>query len=89
MPNSVRDINSYIRYFINGDSINDQIHTYNRKFNDPSLTYKSYKIAIEYNFELISINIFKISLIYFLNINIFSFFLLILFLFFFYFTIIR
>ena len=59
-----KDISSYIRFFTNGESIKDDVPLYESKFNDPSLAYKNFKVAIEEKFDLISKyieNIFKIN----------------------------
>ena len=59
-----KDISSYIRYFTNGDSIEDEVPTFKIIFNDESLAYISYKISIESSFQMISEyikHIFKIN----------------------------
>ena len=64
ITNRDKDISSYIRYFTNGDSINDDFPNFKKVFNDPSLAYINYKISIESNFENISKyiqHIFKIN----------------------------
>ena len=48
------DISSYIRFFTNGDSTNDEVILFDSPFSDPSLAYKLYKDAIKFNFQLIS-----------------------------------
>ena len=59
-----KDISLYIRYFTNGDSIEDEVPIFNIIFNDESLAYISYKISIESSFQMISEytkHIFKIN----------------------------
>ena len=62
--NKNKNIHSYIRYFTNGDSFNDDIPLYIPSFNDLSTAYKNYKIYIKEKFDFISKyieNIFKIN----------------------------
>ena len=49
-----KDISSYIRFYTNGDSIKDEFPFYEFQFNNQVQTYKSYEVALEENFELIS-----------------------------------
>ena len=56
------DISSYVRFFTNSDSTNDEVPLFQSKFNDQTKAYKNYKDSIEENFNLISNyikNIFK------------------------------
>ena len=49
-----KDISSYIRFFTNGDSINDEVPLHEGIFADPAKAYKDYKFAINENYNLIS-----------------------------------
>ena len=59
-----KDISSYIRFFINGDSIKDDAPIHKSQFNDIFQCYKKYRKAIEESYKLISNyikNIFEIN----------------------------
>ena len=48
------DISSYVRFFTNSDSTNDEVPYFQSSFNDQSKAYKDYEKSIKENFVLIS-----------------------------------
>ena len=64
LTNKNKDISSFIRFFINDDSIKDEVPLFISRFNDPYRAYRDHRTAVEEKFEFISKyikNIFNIN----------------------------
>ena len=53
LTNKNKDISSFIRFFINDDSIKDEVPLFISRFNDPYRAYRDHRTAVEEKFEFI------------------------------------